>query len=176
LTIGPVQLVVLGFEEPNFQGEILEELARLRASDVVRVVDALAVMKDHAGLVTALEWSDLSGEDAAEFGATVGALVGLGAGGAEGAEAGAILGAAAAAEGETLFGDIDVEELITEIPEGTAAALVMLEHRWAIPLREAIRRAGGFDVADAWVHPRDLVAVGLLAAAEADELLGEEES
>jgi hypothetical protein len=53
------------------------------------------------------------------------------------------------------------------IPPGTAAAIALIEHRWAIPLREAIQDAGGFHLADAWVHPMDLVAVGLLANEEA---------
>jgi hypothetical protein len=38
-----------------------------------------------------------------------------------------------------------------------------------VPLRDAIGRAGGFHLADAWIHPRDLVSVGLMAAAEAEE-------
>jgi hypothetical protein len=43
MAIGPVQLLVLGFKHPDFQGEIREELDRLRDNDLVRVVDALAV-------------------------------------------------------------------------------------------------------------------------------------
>ena len=33
MAIGPVQLLVLGFNHPNFHGEIIEELERLRDSD-----------------------------------------------------------------------------------------------------------------------------------------------
>jgi len=62
------------------------------------------------------------------------------------------------------------------IPPGTAAAVAILEHRWAIPLREAIRDAGGFHLADAWIHPADLVAIGMLAAEEAEEQLAEASS
>jgi hypothetical protein len=46
MAIGPVQLIVLGFDEPKFQGEILAELDRLKESDIVRVIDGLAVHKD----------------------------------------------------------------------------------------------------------------------------------
>jgi hypothetical protein len=56
-----------------------------------------------------------------------------------------------------------------EIPEGTAAAVALIEHRWAIPLRSAIQDAGGFLVSDAWIHPADLVAIGLLASEEMAE-------
>ena len=46
MAIGPVQLLVLGFDHPDFQGEIVAELDRLKENDVVRVIDALAVHKD----------------------------------------------------------------------------------------------------------------------------------
>jgi hypothetical protein len=49
MAIGPVQLIVLGFNQPEFHGEIIAELERLRASDAVRVIDALAVHKDAEG-------------------------------------------------------------------------------------------------------------------------------
>ena len=49
MAIGPVQLIVLGFEHPEFHGEIIAELERLRESDTVRVIDALAVHKDADG-------------------------------------------------------------------------------------------------------------------------------
>ena len=167
MAIGPVQLIVLGFSQPDFQGEILAELDRLKENDVVRVIDALAVHKDAKGEVTTLERSDLSDEEAAEFGAVVGALIGLGMAGAEGAEAGAELGAQAAAEGIDLVDDEDVWDVVDEIPPDTAAALILLEHRWAIPLRDAVARAGGFRVSEGFIHPLDLVAVGVLAAEEA---------
>jgi len=54
------------------------------------------------------------------------------------------------------------------IPEGTAAAVALLEHRWAIPLRDKIAKAGGLTLSDAWVHVADLVAVGALAKAKAE--------
>jgi len=63
-------------------------------------------------------------------------------------------------------------DVLAEIPPDTAVAIALLEHRWAIPLREAIIAAGGFPIIDTWVHPRDLVEVGLLAAAEAEQNLG----
>lgn len=100
MAIGPVQLVVLGFNQPDFKGEILAEFDRLKENDVVRVIDGLAVHKDANGEVTMIKRSDLGGKEAAEFGAVVGALIGLGAAGLEGAREGAEAGAAAAEEGE----------------------------------------------------------------------------
>jgi uncharacterized membrane protein len=166
--IGPVQLLVLGFSQPDFRGEILAEFSRLREDDTVRLIDALAVYKDAQGDVAALQVSNLSADEAAEFGAVVGALVGLGAEGEEGMEAGAIAGAEAAADGVDVFSEQDAWDVLDELPNDTAAALVLLEHRWAIPLRDAIARAGGFRISDGFISPLDLVAVGLVSAAEAE--------
>ncbi len=175
MTIGPVQLLVLGFDQPDFRGEILEEFERLRESDTVRVVDALVVQKDAEGAVTAVQGSQLSTEEAAEFGAVVGALVGLGAGGEEGMELGAVAGAAAAAEGGfDAFAEEGAWDVLDEIPDDSAAALILLEHRWAIPLRDAIARAGGFRIADGFISPLDLVALGMVTAEEAEELAAAE--
>lgn len=51
------------------------------------------------------------------------------------------------------------------IAPGTTAAVAVIEHRWAIPLRAAIERAGGMSLADEWLHPEDLVAADAMAAA-----------
>jgi uncharacterized membrane protein len=168
MAIGPVQLLVLGFDKPEFSGEIIAELDRLKESDVVRVIDGLAVHKDADGEVTILERSDLSKEEAKEFGAVVGALVGLGVGGLEGAKAGAEAGAEATSEGVDVVSAEDAWDVIEDIPKDTAAALILLEHRWAIPLRDAILRANGFRISDGFIHPEDLVAIGLLAGAGAE--------
>jgi uncharacterized membrane protein len=166
MAIGPVQLLVLGFDQPDFQGEIVAELDRLKDSDVVRVIDGIAVHKDKDGEVKVIERSDLTEDENAEFGAYVGALIGLGAGGLEGAELGAAAGAALASE-EDDSGRDEVWDVLDDIPEDTAAAVILLEHRWAIPLRDAVRGAGGFPVSDGWIHPEDLVAIGMIAREEA---------
>lgn len=156
-------MLVVGFEDGKFEGKILAELKRLREHDVIRMVDLLLVTKDEAGDVAKVEHSDLTQAEAMEFGALAGALLGLGADGEEGAEAGALAGAAAAADG-SLLDDTEVWYLADSIPAGTTAAIALIEHRWAIPLRDAILDAGGETLADAWIHPEDLVAAGAAAA------------
>ncbi|HZT11136.1 MAG TPA: hypothetical protein VFB09_08905 [Actinomycetota bacterium] len=170
MAIGPVQLIVLGFEHPDFKGEVIEELGRLRESDTVRVIDALAVHKDAEGEITVVQLSNLTQDEAVELGAKIGALVGLGAAGEEGAEALAEAGAEAAAEdGVNVFSDNEeVWDVLADIPNDTAAALLLIEHHWAVPLRDAIARANGFRIADGFISPFDLVAIGLLTAAEAE--------
>jgi uncharacterized membrane protein len=160
-------MIVFGFADPNFQGEVLEELQKLRESDTVRVIDALVVYKDDKGDVTTMKFSNLTDEEATEFGSKVGALLGLGVAGAEGLEAGAEAGAEATAEGVQFFDEGEAWDVVGEIPENTAAALILLEHHWAVPLRDAIYRANGFPINSAFVTPLDLVAIGLMSAEEA---------
>jgi hypothetical protein len=62
----------------------------------------------------------------------------------------------------------DVWYVEDALGDAQAAAVALIEHRWAIGLRDAIRDAGGFHLADAWVHPLDLVSIGLLESEEAD--------
>jgi uncharacterized membrane protein len=170
MAIGPVQLLVLGFEHPEFHGEIIAELERLKESDTVRVIDALAVHKDADGEIEVAHLSTLTKDEAIELGSKVGALIGLGIEGEEGAEAGALAGAEAAAEGDTFLSDDTAWDVLGDIPNDSAAALVLLEHHWAVPLRDAIARAGGFRLSDGFISPLDLVEIGLVSAAEADEL------
>jgi uncharacterized membrane protein len=169
MAIGPVQLIVLGFNHPNFHGEIIEELEKLRESDTVRVIDSLAVYKDAAGELEVEHLSNLSQDEAVELGSKVAALIGLGIEGEEGMAEGAVLGAEAAADGVHVFDEAEWD-VLEDIPPDTAAALVLIEHHWAVPLRDAIARAGGFRLADGFISPLDLVAIGLHTAEEANEL------
>jgi len=170
MAIGPVQLIVLGFNHPDFHGEVIAELERLRESDTVRVIDALAVYKDQAGELEVEHLSNLTQEEAIELGTKIGALIGLGIDGEEGVEAGAEAGAEMAAEGINFFGDADEWDVLEDIPNDSAAALILLEHHWAVPLRDAIARAGGFRVSDGFISPLELVGIGLMTAEEAREL------
>lgn len=174
MAIGPVQLLVLGFDHPDFQGEIMNELQRLRNNDLVRVIDTLAVYKDDEGNVAELHQSQLNSEEMAEFGAVVGALVGLGAEGEEGMARGAEVGAEVVEERGGVFDEEAAWDVLADIPNDTASALILLEHRWAIPLRDAIARAGGMRLASEFISPLDLVAFGLVTAEDARELTAAE--
>ena len=170
MAIGPVQLIVLGFSHPNFRGEIIAELERLRESDTVRVIDALAVHKDADGEIEIEHLSNLTRDQAIELGSKVGALIGLGVEGEAGFVAGAEAGAEAGADGIQVFDDAEAWDVLEEIPNDSAAALILLEHHWAVGLRDAVMRAGGVRIGDGFISPFDLVAIGLVSAAEAEQL------
>ena len=166
MAVGPVQLIVLGFSHPEFHGEIIAELERLRESNTVRVIDALAVYKDPAGEIEVEHLSNLTREEAVEIGSKVAALIGLGIDGEEGMVAGAEIGAAAAEDGIGVFSEEDAWDVLEDIPNDSAAALLLIEHHWAIPLRDAVVRANGFRISDAFISPLDL-AIGVVSAEEA---------
>lgn len=171
MAIGPVQLIVLGFPRPDFHGEVIAELERLRQNDMIRVIDGLAVHKDDDGVMEVAHLSNLTDDEAVELGTKIGALIGLGIEGEEGMMLGAQAGAEAAeADGVQAFTDSDAWDVLNDIPNGTAAALLMIEHHWAVPLRNAIAAAGGYRISDGFISPLDLIDIGLLTAAEAAEL------
>ena len=78
----------------------------------------------------------------------------------------AFAGATALADGHVFESD-DVWYLADAIPNDTAAAIALIEHRWAMPLRDKILDKGGFVLADEWIHPKDLIAIGAHATAAA---------
>ena len=71
-----------------------------------------------------------------------------------------MVGAELGADGSILTGEGEEWYVADAIPPGTTAAVALIEHVWASPLRDAIVRAGGLTLADQWIHPADLVAVG----------------
>ena len=162
MSIGPVQLIVLGFDHPRFRGEIVAELAKLRENGAVRVLDALAVYKDAAGELEVAHLSELADDEGADHGRVIGTLVGLRVEGEPDLDMGEPNGDGAA--------DEDAWDVLSDIPRDSAAALLLIEHHWAVPLREAIVRAGGFRIGDGFISALDLVATGLISAQEAAEL------
>jgi hypothetical protein len=156
--VGPVQIVVLGFEDLEFQGGILPELKRLRDLDVIRLVDMVIVTKSAGGELVRVQAGSLTEKDAARLGSIAELLVGLTTEPlAETDDAGK------GAEGElrTLGAGEGTWSVVDVIPAGTMCVVALIEHRWAIPLREAVQKAGGRTLADAWIHPDDRVLAGL---------------
>lgn len=159
--IGPLQALVVGFTDPRLDGSVLEELMAASDSGAIKVVDVLGVYKDEDGDILAAEMTDLTEDEAMVYGAWVGSLIGLGAAGAEGAEVGAMVGAISALD-EYDYG-LDMEALASiadDIPRGGAAMLAVIEHRWAIGLRNAMRDSGGILIAQDFLSPEALIAIG----------------
>ncbi len=174
MAVGPIQVIVVGFDTiEKMRGEALRELANLRGRGVIRVVDLLAVKKDASGAVTKYEQSDLTAAEQAEFGKFMGLLLGLGAASESGGEplsSGTALDAVEKTVGLNLN---DVNAVIDKLEPGHAAAVLVVEHTWAIGLRDAIRNAGGVPLAQGFLTPESLMLVGkeLEAMAQAKQAI-----
>jgi hypothetical protein len=132
---GPVQVLVVGFEEPSFSGKVVAELTRLREAGVVRLVDVLLVRRDEDGSFDTLP--PPPGADPA-FGAIAADILG----GADDAPA----------EGEAW-------SLADVVEPGSVAAVALIEHLWAGPLVDAIEAAGGRPLGELWLSAEDRVRI-----------------
>ena len=167
--IGPIQFVAFRFDTlDRFKGEILDQLEALMDVPAIRVLDVLFVAKEDDGDLVALELSDLgiddSGDDEA-LGTLIGTLMGFSFEGEADAPPGEITEASAI--GVT---PEDIRRVGRDLAPGTAAALFLLEHRWAIGLRDAIRDAGGTPVVQGFLTLEGLVMVGAELAAVAEAM------
>ena len=169
--IGPVQLVAIGFPpEADFEGRIMDELARLESHETIRVLDLLFVGKDaETGDLLAL---DYQGE---ELGAIVGALLGF-----DFEDDGAQPGGSTEDTEDHAFGLSlgEIQDIAGSLRPGSSAGFVLIEHVWARDLKGAIRDAGGFPLGEGFLTPEALteVAIELVAMSEAIEELEAEEA
>jgi len=146
---GPVQILVIGLDKPTFSGEVMAEFARLREAGTVQLLDVVLIRRADDGTIETLPLP---------------------------ASAPAGMGQLAA----RLLGDPDSDEVSAEqaltgatwsladaIPVGAGAAVVIIEHLWAAPLREALHRAGGTTLEETWLAPEDVQRLdGLIAESD----------
>jgi hypothetical protein len=137
--------MVVNFEDTNFTGEIEAELIRLEETGTLRVLDIIFVAKSAEGEIEVIRTDDV------HTGVLTQALLGM----TDSAEL-----AAATTD------DADVWYAADAIEPGNAAGIMVLEHRWAIPLREAITKAGGTNVVTEWVDEADVASLGVALPAD----------
>ena len=175
MSIGPIQAFVIGFPDNDLlEGRIAEELARLSDVGQIRIIDAVFVLREE-GELSVLGVSDLDDEQRAELRTAIGALVGLGVAGADGAVVGGALGASIDADAPTAAEAV-AAGLVEDLPEGSSALVLAIEHLWAIPLRDAVRDAGGIVISHHSVTVEDLITLGIALGdvAELEEAEAEE--
>jgi hypothetical protein len=169
MAIGPIQVIVFGFDRTDqFKGEVLQELRRLKSRGMIRVIDVFLAKKDAGGGMSSVEMSWLSEGEKVEFGSVVKKLLEAGGGPAATPQSGTeALELAARSSG---ISPEDLRAAIAAIPPGKALGVLLFVHTWAVPLRDAIRRAGGRGLAQGFITPEGLMMVGteLEAIAEAE--------
>lgn len=138
MALGPIQMVVLGFPDSTTTAGIRPAIADLVERNIVQIVDALVIAKDDGGAVTVLEIENAEGE-----------LAGL---------------AGQLADQLDLVSAEDVEELGADLAPGSSALVLIFEHTWMRPVREAVVAAGGVLLGEMFIPPE--VVDEVLAAVE----------
>jgi len=171
---GPIQLIAIGFPEVEYlKGELLKEIFTLSEKKIIRVVGLLAIVKDEKGKIASVQITELSDEDRIKLGAGIGALIGFGAAGEKGAIAGANAGAEAMYYKEFGLSQKQIKEIAKNIPNGTAAGLLLIEHLWAKKFKEIALKQHGVLLANGFITLDSLVSLGahLAEGAKAAEQL-----
>ena len=144
MTLGPVEVLVIAFPGNQFTGEIIPELERLVDNDTISIIDGVLVRKDADGEVSFIEFEELGGNaDAERLAGVMNQL-------------------------DSLISDEDVEELAASLEPDSSEAILVFEHTWAKPLRDAIVASGGV-LADNFRVPGMVVDELLDALAELDD-------
>jgi uncharacterized membrane protein len=174
MTVGPVQVIVFGFERTDkFRGEILEELKSLRGRGLIRLIDLFVAIKSPDGKIIGTELNGLTEQETVEFGQVIGKLLGVSNMEPGEVTAEAVEKTLAAASHSIGLDYQGLNQLVKDLEPGKAFGVLMFEHTWAIPLRDAIRRAGGVPLAQGFITPEALIMVGeeLRAIAEAERTI-----
>ncbi len=177
MAIGPLQVIVIGFEGNQFTGEILPELQAVREKGIIRLLDLIFVAKDEMGNVEAIEVSDITGDEALRLGAVLGGLLGAEISEGEGANGKARLRSLkAVGEAGVALSSEEIQETANLIPDNSSALIALIEHTWAVNLQQAVSNSGGVVLGQGLLDPADLERVNptLAAALKGEE--GREDS
>jgi uncharacterized membrane protein len=151
--IGPVQLISIGFERgANFEGRVIEELAKLESERTIRVLDVLFIARDPDSEDTVV----LEHPEAADMGDIVGALLGIEFEGDDTPAAGDTAESDQHAFG---FSQDEIQQMAAGLGPGEAAGLLLIEHVWARDLKRAFRDAGGRMIGEGFLTPETIRSV-----------------
>lgn len=114
---GPVDVLILAAGAPKFDGSVLAELERLTGEGIIRVLDAMILLKDERGMPWRLELKDLPVDQAAAIGFIP-------------------------SETRGLFDLDDAATLYEGMVPGSAVIALAIEHTWAVGLVNAFYAAG----------------------------------
>jgi hypothetical protein len=139
--LGPVDILVIAFPaSAPMTGEAVPILLDLVERKVIRVLDALFVIKEEDGTFSGFDAVDLDSKGVGDLAAFEGATSGL-------------------------LGDDDLATAADAMEPGSAAVMLVYENRWAAPFAAAVRRNGGMLVDFQRIPVQALIAS--LDAAEA---------
>jgi uncharacterized membrane protein len=118
MSIGPVEILVIGFPGNQFTGEAAPALAELVDAGLIRVIDLVFVTKDAEGDVAALELSEVDASTSEAYRAHV-------------------------EEPSGMLSEEDIEDIGADLEPNSSAAILLFEHVWATKFRDAVVGSGG---------------------------------
>jgi len=159
MAFGPIQMIVIGFMEPEFYGNILRNLRFIRERGIIRLIDLLFIQKDAEGTISELDAHQLSEEAAMPYATLIGDLLGLGDR-ARKVRPGDP-GSAQCPDIQHDFGlsVTELRDIVHKIPPESAAALILIEHVWAARFMEGLMDIGGILLAQGLVVPESLLTL-----------------
>jgi hypothetical protein len=125
---GPIDFIIVGFEGNKFDGSIMEALTNALDKGTIGLIELAMVSKDASGSVTKLAISDLGDDYLVDLESYV-------------------------PDDAPPVDQADIDEIAELLENNTAAGLLVVEHLWAKPLKQAIIDANGVLVADGRIHP-----------------------
>jgi hypothetical protein len=140
MSVGPIEVIVVEFPGNRFNGRIIPELKKLVDAGTIRIVDGLLMTRGQDDEVTILEIDqELENPDLAALAELFDVM-------------------------DSLISDEDIEALQETLEPDSSAAILVFEHTWAIPFRDALVASGGV-LAAAVRIPADVVDEVLTALA-----------
>ena len=160
MTIGPLQLVLVKFSDDQHLRQISEEIKAARRSGAIRVVDLMIVHKDANGVLQEKKFSDLAEAQKAEYGLLLRGLLGMRTAYKTAGEVDQVAAAMSLSPGDFGISSAQVPQIVENLPNGGSAILAMIEHIWALKLKEALLNAGGELIAQGMLSPEALALGG----------------
>jgi len=160
IEMAPIHMFVFGFRDAEqFTPAIIEEVESLQKRGLIRLIDLLYVERLEDGSLVSTEMSGLTPGEMEEVGGLLEALLGA----TPEPPAGTVQRETPRESGNDLFYGIasaDIAGIIDEIPPGGAAAIALFEHCWAFEIRNRIRRATGYPIAQGFLTPELFMLIG----------------
>jgi len=139
VSLGPIEVIVLAFPGNKFTGEIRPRILEVVERGIVTIVDALFITKTADGAVGYVELEEISEDPELES-----------------------LQSELSAQLDLISAE-DVDEFAADLDPGSSALVLVFEHTWMKPVRDAVRASGGVLLADIHV-PADVVEAALADA------------
>jgi hypothetical protein len=150
--IGPVQLLMIGFKDPELPSDVRHQVDDLRANPAVRLLDVQLYHKER-GVVSRQDVSGFTTDEQSGAGGIVDRMM------TRTMAAEVMSGGAPSGQGHLMRGD-PIPDPTNDVPDNTNVLVIMLEHVWATPLFDSVRDTSAFPLTDAWLGRQSLARAG----------------